>query len=426
MNYIKKLIQDNASRYFEPYLNTHVTQINNPQLVQSLKQANPNVFNNCVNNPNMGTLTHYLRMDFLHYFDINRGKGPVEFLKGIARIAIGELGFCNDNRNEGDLSVFKQNVMFTHDNPQLINIQFDKNLNGLDFYDFVNIVNKIRKEFNAQNRINLKSDMINKDYEIVAIMNEEQSMQYAPYVSWCVTRGSYYSYANGGNRFYFCLRKGFENVAEEVGENCPLDEYGLSMIAVLVDMDGEPVHITTRWNHAYDGEDNPNLKTAEQFQELLGIDFYNTFIPYTSEELRAMGITPFYEVQDMLNNGIEPDEIFNSIDNSYLDDVFKVKLNGKYNFYNSSDNKLLSKKWFGDVDIFINGFAWIYLGSKFNFLKSNGDILTPNQWFDNIGCFSEGFAKVRLGREWFFLDSEGNLWDEDKTHIIKPANTMMK
>ena len=39
---------------------------------------------------------------------------------------------------------------------------------------------------------------------------------------------------NGINQIYFCLRNGFENVKPIVGKGCPLDEYGLSMISVIV------------------------------------------------------------------------------------------------------------------------------------------------------------------------------------------------
>jgi len=61
------------------------------------------------------------------------------------------------------------------------------------------------------------------------------------------------------------LKKGFENVKKNAGENVPLDEYGLSMISVLIDnVDGGSVdRITTRWNHDHNGENNKKLSTAE-------------------------------------------------------------------------------------------------------------------------------------------------------------------
>jgi len=61
------------------------------------------------------------------------------------------------------------------------------------------------------------------------------------------------------------LKKGFENVKKKVGENVPLDEYGLSMISVLIDNTdgGSADRITTRWNHEHNGENNKALCTAE-------------------------------------------------------------------------------------------------------------------------------------------------------------------
>ena len=51
------------------------------------------------------------------------------------------------------------------------------------------------------------------------------------------------------NAFYFLLKKGYEHEEKKQGENCPNDEYGLSMIAVSVCPDGSINSSTCRWNH---------------------------------------------------------------------------------------------------------------------------------------------------------------------------------
>ena len=169
----------------------------------------------------------------------------------------------------------------------------------------------------------------NNGYRIIPINSFEEAGKFSNYTSWCVTQdvSHFNTYTQGGNRFYFCLRNGFENVSEVTGDTCPLDDYGLSMISVLVDTEGEPVHITTRWNHKYDGEDNPNLKDAEQFQELLGINFYDTFLPYTRDELHEMGVIPLYEVPELLTSGVKPKEIFDDI-LGFFEGFARVGLNG--------------------------------------------------------------------------------------------------
>lgn len=48
---------------------------------------------------------------------------------------------------------------------------------------------------------------------------------------------------------YVCMKDGFEDVRRMEGENFPLDEYGLSLVAVSVDDTGRLNTCTSRWNH---------------------------------------------------------------------------------------------------------------------------------------------------------------------------------
>src|SRR5574344_593313 len=82
---------------------------------------------------------------------------------------------------------------------------------------------------------------------------------------------------------YFCLREDFKQVEREPSEGCPLDDYGLSMIAVSVDMDGSCNTITCRWNHKNGGNDS--IMTPKELSNIIGKNFYETFLPYTEEEL---------------------------------------------------------------------------------------------------------------------------------------------
>ena len=101
----------------------------------------------------------------------------------------------------------------------------------------------------------------------------------------------------GKNTVYFCLRDGFEDVPAEPGENCPLDEYGTSMIAVIVDPDGDLCTATPRWNDANDSSDY--LMTEEDVVDAVGEPFYEAFPPvetedpaYVQQARRGMGMPP--------------------------------------------------------------------------------------------------------------------------------------
>jgi hypothetical protein len=221
--------------------------------------------------------------------------------------------------------------MIIHNDEEIRN-KFDRNLNNYSFYELNKEITPILKAKAEADKQKLKDfKTTNNEYRIIPINSFEEAKHYNKYTSWCVTQdiSHFNTYTQGGNRFYFCLRNDYKMCSDEPEDTCPLDEYGLSMISVLVDTMGEPVHITTRWNHKYDGEDNPNLKDAEQFQKLLGINFYDTFLPYTSDELHEMGVIPLYEVPELLASGVEPKEIFNSISNFY-EGFANVELNNQY------------------------------------------------------------------------------------------------
>lgn len=95
----------------------------------------------------------------------------------------------------------------------------------------------------------------NKDYDIIPIESFKEASEFSKYVSWCVTHDedAFYRYTkNGTNRFYFCIRKDYKTVRKENGNpDDPLDDYGLSMMAILIDDDGSMDSsdgCTLRWN----------------------------------------------------------------------------------------------------------------------------------------------------------------------------------
>ena len=412
-DYIKRLIINNSA-YDRVQLATNVNELPD-DLKKALRDGAPSIYNACSNHNQ--NLLAYLRLYFLSYFDISHGKGPVEYAMGLARIAIGELGMFKGRNSDSDLSRLKVCVLFLHNSDnQELKSKFDALLNGLSYQELTSQLDGARREFNRKNRDTLSQIAGDaSEYTVVPISSFEEASKYGRYTSWCVTHGSshFQSYVDGGRRFYFCLRKGFEGVPKAKGEGCPLDEYGLSMISVLVDAEGEPNYITTRWNHENDGENNENLRTAKQLQRVTGINFYATFKPYTLEELRAMGVTPLYAVQDLLDQGVDPEEIFDWI-GDFSEGYAVVELNNKFNFIDTQGKLFSPNQWFDGFGNFSDGYAPVKLNNKWNLIDTQGKLVSPNQWFDGVYAFYNGYARLKLNNKWNFIDTQGKLFSPNQ------------
>ena len=332
-----------------------------------------------------------------------------KFLLGVARLFIeGDLSVNDDFKCTNFNQTLKLIASDAHVN------EYDNNLNGMSADDLINRFKNLRVvELSKRKELmGGKHYQQNREYTIVPINSFDEATKYAKYNDWCVTYSEYMfddKTCNGAGRFYFCLRNGFENVPMKVGPNAPLDEYGLSMIAVSITMEGEPNSITCRWNHNNGGSDS--VMDDEQLSDLLGVNFYNVFKPYTREELHAKGVILFDEVQPMLDNGVSPTDIFKEI-GDFNDGYARVNLNRKWNFINRN-NKLLSDTWYDWVGHFYNGYAKVRLDCKYNLIDTNGKLIR-NMWFDWAGRFSNGYVKVKLGDKYNFINQNGkcvsNTW----------------
>src|SRR5574344_1970326 len=284
--------------------------------------------------------------------------------------------------------------------------EYDNDLNGLSFSEIEQRFAPIAQQNAEQSRAEVSQMKFasKSDYNIVKIETEEQCKEYGKYTSWCITHGSFSSYGlDNFNQCYFCLKPGFENVQKPESpesNGAPFDEYGLSMISIIVNQDGEPMYVTTRYNHDFNGENNEKLHTAKQVSELLGLNFYDVFKPNN-------------KWQDLVNscaervkNGEDMDDVFDNVDN-FSDGFARVKLENKWNFINK-EGKIIFKQWFDNVDNFLDGFARVKLENKWNFINKEGKIIFK-QWFDNVDNFSDGFARVKLENKWNFINKEGKI-----------------
>ena len=292
--------------------------------------------------------------------------------------------------------------------------EYDYNLNGLSLNE---LSNKYKDNIIIDGKNDRKrSEQIQRNgsngYTIIPIDTYEQAHKYSDYTSWCITNGqnAFNDYTQGGNKFYFCLMNGFENIPQN-DEGAPLNTYGLSMISVLVDMNGDLSRITTRYNHDFNGENNERLCSVAQLEDILDVNFYKVFLPYTREELHNRGVIMFDEVQELLDSGKEPEDIFDYV-KEFNNGYACVKLNGKWNLI-STDNRLVSpNQWFYYVYNFVNGYAKVKLNNKWNWIDKNDDILSPEKWFDCVTEFYDDYARVSLNCKYNFIDTNGNILSE--------------
>ena len=192
--------------------------------------------------------------------------------------------------------------------PKAKELGLDQNANGMSTDEFFNMFNKdVNKETDLERQEAAKyftGDNNFGGYDIVFIPDFETAHQYGDYVDWCITydEGNYNQYTNNKTGyFYFFLKKGYQNITtDDVNENkAPLDEYGLSMIALSFRHDGSVNTVTCRWNN--DNGGNDSVMTPEQLSKLIGTDIYSIFNPDDIQSLIPEGVEV---LDDNLNYGL--------------------------------------------------------------------------------------------------------------------------
>ena len=343
-----------------------------------------------------------------------------KFILGVVRLYLdGQLG---DGMNIMSLNkVLKYVAMDAHVN------EYDNNLNGESLESLISKFSGVAAD-ELQNSIqasNARTLNVNKNYKIVPIDTPEEASKYARYFPdeerWCVTEDedAYNAYTNDGlGRFYFCLRSDFKTTKHVISDGCPLDNYGLSMIAVSVNDDGSVNTITCRWNHSNGGSDH--VMDVSKLEDIVGRNFYQTFKPYTKEELRARGLTPFDDIPKLLNDGAKPEDIFKKIQ-PFGKNAYEVETGGRANFIREVDGKyvLCFGKWFNSVFLGEDetGFEYAMIESenKYNFLLPDFSYLL-DEFMDYAEPFVNGYAKVYKGERTKFTI---NLVGTDGSFIFK-------
>lgn len=338
----------------------------------------------------------FIRIKLRNDLPVLRTPQGGKFILGVTRMFCdGEIRTANDIGNLN--STLKLVASDAHIN------EYDRNLNGMSCQELIQRFAKAMSD-NLEAERNEVGQMVfdtPSDYDIVRIDSFEQAEKYGQYVSWCVTHDEnmFNSYTSEGiNQFYFCLKNGFENVVAQPSDGCPLDKYGLSMIAVSVNENGMLNTCTCRWNHDNGGDDS--IMNAKEVSQVIGMNFFEVFKPNNKWKDLLSSVT------QRLENGEDPRAIFDSAD-IFREGFARVRLNGKCNYINQ-EGKFLSNQWFDYADIFTEGFAVVRLNNKWNFINKEGSLLS-DQWFEFAYNFSEGFGEVQLNGKCNFINKEGKL-----------------
>lgn len=164
---------------------------------------------------------------------------------------------------------------------------------------------QIQKEYDEKIR---KSDTaytgeIKDDYDVIFIKSYEQLHKmfggdktgYKGKSEWCHTNGisTYDSWTSNKTKFFFVLaKKGWENITPPPPETTnAYDEYGTSLIAILVSRTGKLLNATLRWNHNIDPSETITgtstdraFLTFKSLSDTVGIDIRNKVLDVLKQE----------------------------------------------------------------------------------------------------------------------------------------------
>jgi hypothetical protein len=308
----------------------------------------------------------------------------------------------------------------------------NKTLDNLSVDEFINVYNDEHDEQKNDNS-NDNFGLQKGNYKVELVDTDEKARKYGKYTKWCITTGSFNNYASDTSPFYVFLREGYENEEMIKGDNYPLDSYGLSMFAILIDEDGEWKQGTTRWNHGTNNEIKGAdfVVTKNIVEQLVGQPFRNVCPPIlTPEELeqriknsniRKKGNLKFYIYNNKYyqsddNGNLLKDKHWDYIKYDILSDFYdglaRCKINNKgWNWINENGKIISPNQWFDFVYDFINGLAMCKINNEgWNWVNEKGEIISPNQWFNDVGNFYNGLGKCIINNKYNWINEKGEIF----------------
>lgn len=273
------------------------------------------------------------------------------------------------------------------------------------------------------------------DYDVIEIDSFDEANEYGnlsnPNGKLCYTQDeeTWEEYTEGGeNTCYLFLKDGYEHEKPIEGENCPYDDYGLSMIWVFLSPDGEIKCSNTRWNHNNEENLPPGRETDYSFDksEIEEITGYNVDSLYSDDNTNTPeNLLKKYEFNKRIESGMGFEEACKGIVDKiekfgeiYIVDIGALSTfvkNGKILYPNLWCTTLPNKE--------SNEFQTIYSKGFENVIFSNGRLLggDSESWFKYIKKIKEYDAFIVANKGGFNVyDFNGNKFFEHDINIIKP------
>lgn len=286
--------------------------------------------------------------------------------QGIARLLLTYDEINSNYRSASELNDIIKIITSAHVH------EWDSNLREMSVRELRDFFHNESKTLDNESKLALskRSFVINPDYDIVEIHNFAEASAYKDYTTWCITTSSnmWDSYsANGINRVYFVLKKGFATIEKPQDSNDKRDEYSTSMISVIVRPYASLAFCTGRYNHQYGGDDA--LLNVTELSELIGRNYYETFLPKTGKELEEAIFQSWTE--------IEPDEIckikgWKLLSKTPSSEMVWQSHNVKFTYYDPEKLYLVFDS-VGKVDI--HGNRVVELNHKYNIINNKGDLI---------------------------------------------------
>jgi len=217
--------------------------------------------------------------------------------EGIARIAVGELRLGLSVNHIKELSEFKKILTLMYESDSR---NYDNNLNNESYSSLHQQYTAKLKlaEDTLRAKVNSLSLHPNQDYTIKRINSFEEMQEFYTYTSysspWCLaySEKKYDSFSSyGSNNIYVILHNDYKNINESATtQRClsylrdivkepspPYDDYGLSMLLLVINQEGSLIYSTSRWNHSFKHSSHDYLNECE-ISKLTGRNFYELHI----------------------------------------------------------------------------------------------------------------------------------------------------
>ena len=335
----KKKCVENITLFIHPSIRPYLGyELNNlPYSMQQMLNPEGALFKSVSNNQNgANKFIDYLRINLYQQFGIGRNSNLTQFIPGISRIACDDCNFYSFSLaiDGGKIIELNRVLKLIDRKPDymLNGLSLDSDFNGFSYKEFMSLFkNKLEEYINiTKNALNsdeykvtktsnytiipIKDSVVSRDYMKVLRPTPEGRRvlnQFGRYTDWCVCNNAfadeeYSQYLSNGGKMYICAKEGFEEIKRPTTTNTPLDEYGLSLLCVIIGQDGLPTNVTTRYNHDFGGENHSEMWEATHLQRLLNVNFFEVFKPRNKKELEKLHLAEnkVPAAQDQVNNKV--------------------------------------------------------------------------------------------------------------------------